>query len=303
MGRDIVVTGANGWIGGHVGELLARRGWQVTGVSRTPDVAAARRPDWSWVGTGEDLERAVERIGIVVNLAGRNVLEQPWTPEYVQQMCESRIETTRRIASALGRSRANLRVLVSGSGYPIYGDAGEEPLTDNAPVVRDLVAGALDVDWESAARTAESDGVRVVLLRLGLVLGPDGGAFPALRQSFDSGAGAVLGTGRQWVPWIHIADAARLIIATVDDDGYRGPVNVVAPQPARHTELAAAIAAALGTPDPTILPAEQVTAMLGGVSELLLTSQRAVPALASARGFAFEHVDIGQAVKHIVKSS
>ena len=226
-----------------------------------------------------------------------------WTPEYVEQMGESRIETTRRIASALGRSRAERRLLVSGSGYPIYGDTGEELLTEDAPESRDLVAGAMDVDWEGAARAAASSGVRLVLLRLGLVLGHDGGAFPTLRQSFDNGTGAVLGTGRQWVLRIHIADAARLVVATLDDDGYRGPVNVVAPQPARHADLAAAIAAALGTGDLTTVPADQVAAMLGGASELLLTSQRAVPTLASARGFAFEHADIGQAVKDIVESS
>jgi uncharacterized protein (TIGR01777 family) len=303
MAREIVVTGANGWIGGYVGRALEDRGWSVTGVSRTPVEARARRPEWSWIGAGPELEDAVMRAGAVLNLAGRHAFEQPWTPEYVELMRSSRVELTRRIVLALGASSGPDRLLVSASGYPVYGDAGERVLAEDAPVRRDLVLGAVDADWEEAAAGIEGSGVRVALLRLGLTLGADGGAFPVLRGPFDSGAGVILGSGRQWVPWIHVDDAVRLISGVVVDAGYRGPVNVVAPEPARHTELAAAMGQALGVPAETVLGDEQVTELLGGAGELLLRSQRMVPAKALAAGFAFHHPSIDGAVKDLVARS
>lgn len=303
MDREIVVTGANGWIGGYVGRELAGRGWSVTGVSRNPEAARERRPGWSWIGTGPELDRAIVRAGTVLNLAGRHAFEQPWTPEYVEILRSSRLEITRRVVAALGESPVAKRLLVSASGYPVYGDAGEHPLTEDAAVSRELVLGAVDADWEEAAAPAGRTGARLAVLRIGLVLGADGGAFPVLRGPFDGGAGVVLGTGEQWVPWIHVEDATRLIADVVADPVYRGPVNVVAPQPARHAELAAALAGALGVPCETAVPAEQVRAMLGGASELVLAGQRMVPARALAAGFTFRHPEVGGAVKDIVTRS
>jgi uncharacterized protein (TIGR01777 family) len=303
MEREIVVTGANGWIGGYVGVALQAEGWRVVGVSRTPEEARERRPGWDWIGIGPELEDAVHRAGAVVNLAGRHAFEQPWTPEYVEVMRSSRIEITRRVVAALADSTAAERLLVSASGYPVYGDAGERTLPDDMPASRELVLGAVDADWEEAAAPAGVAGARLAVLRIGLTLGADGGAFPVLRGPFDAGSGIVLGDGRQWVPWVHIADATRLIVDIVRDPRYRGAVNVVAPEPARHAELAAALAQALGVPCETVVSADQVRAMLGGASELVLASQRMVPTKAAAAGFAFRHPEISGAVKDIVTGS
>jgi uncharacterized protein (TIGR01777 family) len=300
MAREIVVTGGNGWLGGYAGDVLHRHGWAVTGVSRTPERARERRPEWTWIGTGPELEEAVSRAGAVLNLAGRHPFEQRWSPEYVELMRSSRVETTRRIVGALAGSNGADRLLVSGSGYPVYGDAGEEVLTEDAPVARDKVIDAVDAEWEDAAAPALDCGCRLVVLRTGLTLGNDGGAFPVLRQPFEAGAGVVLGTGRQWVPWIHLDDAVRMIVATVEDPVWSGPVNVVAPEPARHAELAEAMAQALGVPCETVVPAEAVTDMLGGAADLLLASQRMVPAKALAAGFDFRHPTIGPAVKDLL---
>lgn len=300
MAASIVITGANGWIGGHVGDTLAEAGWSVTGVSRSPDSARRRRPDRRWIGTGVEFAEAVEHADVVLNLAGRHVFEQPWNQQYVTAMRESRIATTCRVAAALVRSDRPGRSLVSGSGYPVYGDTGEQVLTEESPTSQELIAGAMDRDWEDATQEAGQRGVRVVLLRLGLVFGADGGAFPVLRKPFDEGSGVVLGDGRQWVPWVHLQDAVRLIIAALHDPAYSGPLNVVAPQPARHEDVARAIAQALGVPCQTHVPAADVQAMLGGVSELLLASQKMTPAKALAHGFGFAHPEIGEAVKDLV---
>jgi uncharacterized protein (TIGR01777 family) len=271
----------------------------VTGVSRTPEAARARHPEYAWIGCGSQLEETVARTGTVLNLAGRHPFEQPWTPDYVAQMRSSRIDLTRRIVSALTGSSAATRLLVSGSGYPVYGDAGERTLADDAPVSRSLVAGAMDADWEEAAVPAAAAGARLVLLRLALTLGNDGGAFPVIRRPFDGGAGVVLGSGRQWLPWISLADAVRLIVATVENPAYTGPVNVVAPRPARYAELAAALGAALRVPWETAVPAEAVAAQLGGACELLLSSIRMVPERALAAGFAYTYPDIAGCVGHL----
>lgn len=300
MAREIVVTGGNGWIGGYVGDALHQRGWSVIGVSRTPEQARERRPQWSWIGTGPELEEAVTRTGVVLNLAGRHPFEQRWTPEYVEVMLRSRVDITERIVAALTVSTAPGRVLVSGSGYPVYGDRGDALVAEDTPVEREDVIDVVDALWEDAAMPAADAGCRLVILRTGLVLGNDGGAFPVLRQPFDAGAGVVLGSGRQWVPWIHLEDAVRMIVATVEDPAWSGPVNVVAPEPARHVELAEALAQALGVPCDTVVPAAQVTEMLGGAAALLLKSQRIVPTKAQAAGFSFAHPGLPAAVKDLV---
>jgi uncharacterized protein (TIGR01777 family) len=300
MAREIVVTGASGWIPGHVAETLADRGWTVTGVSRTPDLARERRPDWTWIGTGPELDHTVRRIGVVLNLAGRHPFEQPWTAEFVAEMRASRIDLTRRLVAALRESDVPDRVLVNGSGYPAYGDAGDALLSENSPVDRTLTCGAMDIDWESAAAPAAEAGVRLVVLRLGLTFGSDGGPFLALRAPFDQGAGVVLGTGRQWVPWIHVDDAVRLIVTMIEDESWTGPVNLVAPEQVRHADLAAALGEALGVPCETTVPPQAVTAQLGGVSELLLASQRMVPARVQAAGFDYRYPELAAAVKDLV---
>lgn len=300
MTRQIVVTGANGFIGSYAGREMARRGWQVIGVSRTPDTARERRPEWAWIGIeGDALEQAVAQAGVVLNLAGRHVLEQPWTPQYLQEMRDSRIGTTRRVVAALRESSAPRRVLASASGYPVYGDRGDQLVAEDQPTSRELVSGAMDADWEQAAGAGDDEEIRVVLLRLGLVLGHDGGAFPVLRRPFDDGAAVVLGTGRQWMPWVHVDDVARLLADIVEDDGYRGPVNLVGPQPARHAEFAQALAEATGAGECASVPAEQVQSMLGGAAELLLTSQRLSAGVALNRGFRFRYNDVAATVKEL----
>lgn len=200
MAGQAVITGANGWIGGKLARHLSAEGWDITGVSRTPDEARAKLPDIDWVGLDDAFDEAVRRTGAVVNLAGRHLLERPWDDDFKAAMRESRIDLTRRVVKALGESPAGEKVLISGSGYPVYGDTGETVVAEEHPVSRDAFLYALDADWEDAARAAEALGARLALVRIGLAFGADGGAFPVLKQPFDEGMGIVLGTGDQWIP-------------------------------------------------------------------------------------------------------
>ncbi|MDF2975934.1 MAG: hypothetical protein K0S40_662 [Actinomycetospora sp.] len=299
MSNQIVVTGAAGWIGGHVCRVLRRLGWDVVGVSRSPEVAREKHPDRPWIGIGSELETAVQHAGRVLDLAGRNAFEQPWTSDFVEALRSSRIDPTVRIVDALARTRVRDPVLITASGYPACGDGGDRELADDAPARHELVLGSIDAEREDAALRA-ADRIRVAVMRIGLVLGPDGGAFPALRRPFDAGRGVVLGSGRQWVPWIHLLDVVALLTEVLADPGYRGVVNAVAPQPARHVDLARALGEVLGVSWQHHVPAARVARTWGGASELLLHSHRLVPARALELGFAFAQPDLGGAVKDIV---
>lgn len=295
---QVVVTGAGGWIGSRVGAALQERGRAVVGVSRDPEAARARQPGWTWVGTGPQLDEAVAAAGAVVNLGGRNVFEQRWTPEYVETMRRSRVDLTRRVVAALARHDGP-RVLVSASGFTVCGDAGEVELPDDVPASRSLVLGDVYADWEECALEASAS-ARVVIARIGVVLGPDHGAFDFFRRPFVEGRGSVLGPGDQWVPWIHVEDVVGLLVAGLEDDRYRGPVHVVAPQPARHRELAAELAASVGAPVGPVEPAETVRDRLGPAAEMIVTSQRMVPARARELGYRFRHPDLAGTVADLV---
>lgn len=292
MADNVVVTGANGWIGGKLARRLSAEGWNVTGVSRTPDAARAGLPDIEWVGLDTALEEAVARAGAVVNLAGRHLLEQPWDDEFKAAMYDSRIALTERVVKALSTSTAQARVLVNGSGYPVYGDTGDEEVSEEYPVSRASFLSRLDADWEAAARAADAAGVRVVLARLGLVFGTDGGAFPVLKQPFDDGMGVVLGTGDQWIPWVHIDDAVAMLAAMLADERWTGPVNAAAPNPVRHADFASALAGVTGKPCEVTVPPPQVTESMGGAAELVLMSSRLIPQRPQSLGFEFRYPEI-----------
>ncbi|WP_433784267.1 TIGR01777 family oxidoreductase [Actinomycetospora sp. CA-101289] len=294
----VVVTGAHGWIGDRVGAALRARGREVVGVSRDPDTARAGRPEWVWVGTGHDLDDAVAEAGAVVNLAGRNVFEQHWTPEYVDALRRSRVDVTGRVVRALAR-HGRPGVLVSASGFTVCGDAGDAELGDDTPASRDLVLGDVYADWEEAARDADP-AIRVVVARIGVVLGPDHGALDFFRRPFVEGRGAVLGSGEQWVPWVHVDDVVGLLVEALEDPRYRGVVNVAAPHPVRHRELAAQLADSAGTSCDAVEPAEAVRERLGPAAEMLLTSQRMVPRRALALGYDFRHPDLAGAIADLV---
>jgi uncharacterized protein len=288
--REVVITGANGWIGGKLADRLAGAGARVIGVSRTPGEAAKRRPDVEWIGVGDELEDAVRRTGAVVNLAGRHLFEQPWDDAFKGAMYDSRVALTRRIVRALGESHAARAVLVSGSGYPVYGDRGDLELTEEHPTSRATYLSRLDDDWEHAA--AEAGGARVVRMRIGLSLGLDGGAFPILARPADDDAGVILGSGAQWVAWIHVDDVVELLAAALHDERWSGPVNACAPHPVRHRELIEAATAMRGHTRTMAVPAADVEAMLGEAAEAVLVSTRMIPRCPLRLGFRFAHPDL-----------
>lgn len=285
MSNEVVVTSADGWIGAHTSRVLHRLGWEVVGVSCTPRAAQEQHPRWRWIGTGVELDRAVERAGRVLDLGPPN----PWGPSVATELVTAarldRLELTARIVGALSYSGVQERALVTLGGCPTRG-------ADGLPFL-----GGLDAAREEATVAL---GARVVTMRTGLVLGIDGGVFPLLRQPFDSGHGLVLGSGTQWLPWIHLTDIVGLLVEAIADAAYSGSMTIVAPRPAQYVELARAMGDVLGVPWQARMPEGQVLQQFGQDAEPLLHGLRLAPDEALARNYSFAHPDIGGAVEDLL---
>jgi uncharacterized protein (TIGR01777 family) len=184
---------------------------------------------------------------------------------------------------------------VCASAVGIYGDRGDERLDEAARIGHGFLADVCR-DWEAAAAPAEDAGARVAQLRIGIVLAREGGALPQLALPFRFGLGGRLGSGRQWLPWIHIDDLVALTLAVIDDESLRGPVNATAPEPVRNEELTRLLGQVLNRPTPLPVPAFAVHAALGELAGELLGSRRVVPTRALSHGFAFEHADLEAAL-------
>ena len=280
--RHVLITGASGFIGRHLSARLRARGDVVTALAR---------------GTLPDPDA---RIDAVVNLAGAPILGPPWTGSRRKLLRSSRIDSTQRLVAALAARTQRPAVLVSASAIGYYGVRGDEPLDETA-APQTIFQSQLVSDWEAAVLAAQSCGSRTVCLRLGVVLGADGGALPQLALPVRLGLGAILGDGRQGAPWIHIDDVVRLFEFALDQPTLSGPVNAVAPQHVDHATLQRTLAAVLHRRLWLRVPAFVLRAALGEMSQLLVDGQHVVPARATAAGFVFAHPELQPALTQLLR--
>jgi len=298
----ILVTGATGFVGRALVPRLRRDGHTIVAWVRSE--ARARSVLGAEVelvrAAGSDsLTAALARCDAVVNLAGEPVLGKRWTPERRRVLEESRIGVTRDLVRAIAAASPRARVLVSGSAVGWYGDRGDERLTEASTPGDDFLA-RLCRQWEDAALAADASGVRVALLRTGVVLGRNGGALAQMLTPFRLGLGGPVGSGRQYLPWIHLHDLVGAIATMIVDERYRGPVNGVAPQEATSRAFAAALGRALHRPAILPTPAFALRAIFGEAASVLLASQRVEPRALIANGFTFAFPDLGRALADIV---
>lgn len=298
----IFITGATGFIGRALVLRLQRDGHDITAWVR--DEEQARGALGADVGllpiaAGEAaLREALTVSDGVVNLAGEPLIGR-WTKKRVQSIRESRVQLTERLVHAMRHAEHQPSVFVSGSAVGYYGDRDEEMLTEQSTPADDLLA-RLCRDWERAALAAEPAGTRVVLLRTGIVLGREGGALARLLLPFKFGVGGPIGSGRQYMPWIHLHDHVEMMVAALTDDRFSGPVNVSAPAPVTNREFSRALGRALHRPAFMPLPAFALSLALGEASGVLLSGQRAVPEKALKLGFAFQYPEIDAALADVV---
>ncbi len=232
----------------------------------------------------------------VINLAGEPVAQR-WTSGAREKIVSSRVDGTRALVDAM-RARPP-RVLISASAVGYYGSRGDQILTESAPPADDFL-GQVAVAWEHEAQTAESLGVRVARLRIGMVVGPGGGALARMVPPFRFGVGGRLSNGHQWVSWIHLDDLTALIAFLLKESTVRGVFNAVSPHPVTNREFTRALARAVHRPAIFPVPAFALRLLFGEMASVILASQRAIPDAATRAGFTFEYPDVFAALAQIL---
>ncbi|MGE8435574.1 MAG: TIGR01777 family oxidoreductase [Pseudomonas palmensis] len=291
----ILLTGGTGLIGRHLCRFWLDRGYRLTVWSRRP-AQVAHVCGAGVRGIARLDELGEEPVDAVVNLAGAPIADRPWTSHRRALLWASRITLTEQLIAWLQDRQQRPAVLISGSAVGWYGDGGERELTELSQPVKEDFASQLCIAWEETALRAEALGMRVVLVRTGLVLAAEGGFLSRLRLPFKLGLGGPIGSGRQWMPWVHLDDQIALIDFLLQREDASGPYNACAPEPVRNREFARRLGRALHRPAFMPLPALVLRAGLGELSVLLLGGQRARPVRLLAAGFTFRYNDVQSAL-------
>ena len=291
----ILVTGGTGFVGQSLCPALVADGHEVVILTRQ---AAPRLPRGgvSSVTRLDGLDAS--EFGGVVNLAGAPIGDARWTESRKKLLLDSRVNTTVRLVEWLSRAKRRPPVLVSASAVGYYGEQGDRPITEDTPptpgFTHDLCAA-----WEREAAKAGELGVRVCLMRIGVVLDGGGGALAKMLPAFRMGAGGRLGTGNHWFPWIHRADVTAICQWLLANDKARGAYNVGAPDPVTNAEFTRALGRALGRPTVLPMPEAALKLLFGEMSELLLVSDRMLPKRLLDEGFKFRYPDLDRALASI----
>ncbi len=296
MSKNILITGGTGFIGRHLCAEMLAEGWRVEVLTR--DAAAARKmlPDAAHAIESVSESNAPE---VIVNLAGENLASGRWTAARKREMRDSRVRVTEQINEYIAGADARPRVLISGSAVGYYGARGSDTVTESQPP-GDEFQSDLCAAWEAEARRAEDYGVRVCRIRTGVVLGPDGGALASMITPFKLGLGGQFGSGRQYMPWVHIRDEIRAIRFLMENEQCEGAYNCTAPEPATNREFSETLAQVLKRPSFFWVPGTALKLGMGEMARLLLTGQRALPQRLIDAGFEFKHGQLEPALRNLL---
>jgi uncharacterized protein (TIGR01777 family) len=295
----ILVTGATGFVGKSLLPLLSEQGHEIVVLTRDIRSAGVRLPvacrtvQWNPEGGPPPLE-ALQKVQAVIHLAGESVAGGRWTEQRKQNIRRSRILSTKHLVDAIHSLDEKPEVFVSASAIGIYGDRGEELLTAASSAGDGFLAEVCG-QWE--AELFRAQGVRTVALRTGIVLGPDGGAMKMMLPAFRMGLGGPLGSGRQWMSWVHVRDLARLFLHAVETPSLKGPINAVAPHPVRNNEFTGTLGRILKRPAFFRVPGLAIRMALGDMSEILLSGQKVASDQTVQSGFKFLYPQLKTALK------
>jgi uncharacterized protein len=305
----ILVTGSTGLAGTALVSALARDGHSVCRLLRPQStIQGESAPEKShhvldvpWNPATGELGEAAEGADAVVNLAGASIAGGRWTEGRKMLLRTSRIDTTRALAGALAKMNGRPRVLVSASAIGIYGDRGDEVLTEDSKPGNDFLSG-LALAWEAEALKAEALGIRVILARFGIILAAHGGALAKMLLPFKLGAGGRLGSGQQWMSWVTLDDVVSSLRLALESTSARGAMNIVAPQPVRNSEFTQVLAKALHRPALFPAPSFALRLALGEMADaLLLSSQRVAPQILEKSGYSFLYPDLASGLATVLK--
>jgi hypothetical protein len=298
---NITITGATGFIGRRLIARLGAEPHQLHALSRRTNINFGDTAVWitKWDPLREDPpEESLVNADAVVHLAGEPVAQR-WTPEAKNSIRASRVVSTQRLVHALSAQSHRPSVLVCGSAIGIYGSRGDEILTETSAFGNDYLAEVCQ-EWEKQAATAESLGIRVARIRTGVVLGKGGGALQKMLPPFKAFVGGRIGSGKQWMSWIHLDDLVGIICHALAHP-MSGAFNGTAPNPVTNSEFTSELAGALGRPALFPVPGFALKAMFGEMAEMLLGGQRVLPRATEAAGYRFQYPELGPALRNILR--
>ena len=296
----ILVTGGTGFIGSALTKCLLNNSYHVTVLSRATfsSVKSVCGAEVDVLGSFDQIE-ADDFYNIVINLAGAPIFGSRWTDSRKNILRDSRIKLTEQLINSIARMSIKPELLINGSAIGYYGDQGDTQLTEQSEVKADF-SQKLCSDWEQEALKAELMGIRVCLMRTGLVLGEGGGLLQRMLLPFRLGLGGRLGAGNQWMSWIHRDDWIAIALKMIIDSSMQGAYNATAPNPVTNSQFTLTLAESLHRPALLPVPAWLLKSVLGEMSELVLGSQRVLPARLNLEGYQFKFTHLESALKQIL---
>lgn len=301
---NIVIAGGSGFLGSALTRALAGEGHDVVILTRQTPAHVSTQPrttfvQWTPDGTAGPWANVVNGASAVINLAGESIAAKRWSPAQKQKLRDSRMLATQSLTTAIRQAGRPPAAFISGSAVGYYGHRGDETITEASAPGTDFLAD-LAKDWEAAANDVAHI-ARVALVRTGIVLDRRGGALPKMLPPFQMFVGGPLGSGTQYMPWIHKDDWVRMVSWMLTADGARGPVNATSPGPVTNTEFSKALGRALHRPSLLPAPAFALRIALGEMADaLLLSGQRALPVRATDLGFSFRYSNIDEALASVL---
>lgn len=304
----VFVTGGSGLVGSRLKTRLLERGDEVVILTRRPEAIPAQAGVTAVAGDPTQpgpWMSAIHSCDAVVNLVGEGIFNKRWNAAFKEALVKSRVDSTRNVVQAMKaspkRADGTPKVLVSASAIGIYGPHDDEKLTESSPAGDDFLA-KLCVDWEKAAIDAESAGVRVVILRVGVVLDAAGGALAKMLPPFKMFVGGPVGSGKQYMSWIHHEDLVGQIVFALDHSEFTGPMNGAAPNPVTNAEFSKALGKVLGRPSFLPTPAIALRVAMGEVANVVTKGQRVLPARSIEAGYSFRFAEIEPALRDVLAS-
>lgn len=291
----VVILGGSGFIGTHLSEHLQELGHEVFIGTRSPEKVNSNYQALPWP---LDSSQDYTHIEAVINLAGETI-NQRWTKQAKQRIINSRVETTKQLVGYIREGILRPHTVINGSAIGYYGSSTEGQLTEDSPTGNDFLA-EVTRKWEKEADEVVPLGARLVKARTGVVLGKEGGALPNMLLPYKLYAGGTVGTGRQWISWIHIEDIVRLFAFSLSHSDIAGPVNCTSPQPVRMEQLGKTIAKVMNRPHWLPAPSFALQLLLGEMSDLILKGQAVIPQKALVEGFTFHYSDIEKALSELL---
>ena len=297
----IAITGASGFIGSLLADRLRNQGHQLLLFSRKPppETNPMSREWVTWnSGVAGAWEQSLDGTDGIFNLAGEPIAAKRWTDTQKERIRLSRVESTKALVKAIAKAKDRPKFLINASAVGYYGPRGDETITEDTRPGNDYLSRVC-VAWEEEAGKAEPYGMRVVLVRTGIVLDKGKGALAKMVPPFKFFAGGPLGSGNQWMPWIHIEDQIGLLLFLMKNENARGPFNGTAPNPVTMAEFGKTLGDVVNRPSWATVPAGLLTLLLGEMAEMLLHGQRAVPQAALKLGYEFKYPSLMPALESL----